>query len=66
MKIRGPDDRHGKSFQHGTHALRKRCPACKKLRRFYEPPGDQGGDRPGRKRMGWTKQDGLWICARCS
>lgn len=44
----------------GTHALRKRCPRCHKLRRFYEPPGDQGGTR--KPRVGWTKVDGQWVC----
>ena len=29
----------------GTHGLRKRCPCCRKIRKFYEPPGDQGGQR---------------------
>jgi hypothetical protein len=32
----------------GTHGLRKRCPCCGKVRKFFEPPGDQGGDRHGR------------------
>jgi hypothetical protein len=58
--------RPGPGKYRGTHALRKRCPACKKLRRFFEPPGDvyQGGSRPSRK--GWTKlADGRWICRFC-
>jgi hypothetical protein len=33
----------------GTHDLRKRCPCCKKVRKFYEPPGDQGGKRVARR-----------------
>lgn len=37
-----------KSLKGGTHALRKRCPICRKVRKFYEPPGDQGGNRSSR------------------
>lgn len=33
----------------GSHALRRRCPACGKLRKFYEPPGDQGGEAHPRR-----------------
>lgn len=47
----------------GTHGLRKRCPRCKKLRRFYEPPRDQGGERPSR--AGWEKVGGRWTCRFC-
>jgi len=50
--------------QRGTHALRKRCPLCHKLRRFYEPPGDQGGERVSRG--GWRKVDGQWVCGCAS
>lgn len=59
--------RPGPGKYKGTHALRKRCPACKKLRRFFEPPGDvyQGGSRASRR--GWTKSaDERWICPFCS
>jgi len=48
----------------GTHALRKRCPLCKKRRRFYEPPGDQGGNNR-LPRAGWKKVNGQWICPYC-
>lgn len=47
----------------GTHALRKRCPQCKKLRRFYEPPMDQGGERLSRAK--WAKVNNRWICIYC-
>lgn len=54
---------HSKNRMKGTHALRKRCPVCRKVRRFYEPPGDQGGDRPSR--AGWRVIDGRWTCKTC-
>lgn len=51
----------------GSHALRRRCPKCKKLRRFYEPPTDVGGKfgRAGTHR-GWAKVVGQWICVSCA
>jgi hypothetical protein len=63
----------------GTHALRRRCPVCKKLRRFYEPPGGvraatRGMSKDGLHmigakqracRKGWKKVGGRWVCARC-
>ncbi len=53
----------GSSKTEGTHALRKRCPVCGKRRRFYEPPGDQGGSRESRK--GWQKVNNVWTCGFC-
>lgn len=41
---------NGSSAKRGSHGLRRRCPVCKKLRKFCEPPGDVGGeDHPRRK-----------------
>lgn len=47
----------------GTHGLRRRCPRCKHLRRFYEPPGDQGDHRPARAK--WVKVGNFWVCRPC-
>ncbi len=59
-----PAAKHGPGRRYGTHALRKRCPICRKLRRFAEPPGDQGGEREDKK--GWHKlADGRWVCPQC-
>jgi len=46
-----------------THDLRKKCPRCKKLRRFYEPPSDCGGERISRKK--WRKVGSRWVCVFC-
>ena len=45
----------------GTHSLRKRCPVCRKLRKF---PGNEQA-RARRVKMGWGKVDGLWTCPFC-
>lgn len=50
--------------QRGTHALRKRCPLCKKLRRFCDTPSDLGGTRDNRK--GWHKIENRWCCPFCT
>lgn len=52
-----------------TRALRKRCPRCKKVRRFCEPPGDRGGERPAY--LLWVKEEGpgttsVWVCRWCT
>ena len=49
----------------GSHALRKRCPECGKVRKFSEPDGSQGGeDHP--RRMDWLKDPtGRWVCGWC-
>lgn len=48
-----------------SRPLRKRCPVCKKLRGFSEPPGDQGGeDHPSRKP--WQKINNVWVCGWCA
>lgn len=48
----------GSAAKRGTHGLRKRCPKCKKLRKFCVPPDHV--------RLGWTKFFGRWICASCT
>ena len=53
------------SVMKDAEALQKELDETKKRRRFYEPPGDQGGNR--RPRVGWTKrEDGRWICPLCA
>lgn len=48
----------------GKNALRRRCPRCKKLRKFCEPPGDVGGElHPRRPR--WKTVDNVWVCGWC-
>lgn len=48
----------------GNSALRKRCPRCKILRKFCEPPGDQGGeDHPRRPKWQWLPEG--WVCGWC-
>lgn len=49
----------GATAKRGTHGLRKRCPVCKKLRRFSAPELRAGC-------LGWTKERGRWLCPRCS
>lgn len=44
--------------------LKKRCPCCKKLRGFREPPGDQGGER--HRRPLWVKTPFGWACGYCA
>jgi hypothetical protein len=59
--------RPGPGKHRGTHALRRRCPACHKLRRFYEPPGDvTPNPRSGRERAGWRVINGRWVCPFCT
>jgi hypothetical protein len=41
------------------HALKRRCPVCKKLRRFYEHGGTHHAGET------WTKIDGIWTCNFC-
>lgn len=60
-----------KKLKGGTHALRKRCPVCRKVRKFFEPPGDVGGNRHDRflkwrgvvEKLGFTCDDArpTWI-----
>lgn len=50
----------GRTKSRGTHGLRKRCPLCKHLRRFYEPPRNHGGEREAR--AGWVKVGNRWVC----
>ena len=55
----------GSSRKRGTHGLRKRCPQCKILRKFYEPPGDVGGEN--HRGPAWVKYPDLrrWVCGYC-
>jgi len=63
--VRETGEVKGAGAKRGTHGLRKRCPLCKKLRKFREPPGDQSGeDKPRRPK--WTKVGGRWVCGFCS
>lgn len=43
----------------GSRAINKRCPVCKKLRKFCPPGSDP-------LRRGWTRERGRWLCPRCS
>ena len=54
----------GATKKRGTHGLRKRCPRCRKLRKFCEPDGSQGGELKPR-RPKWDKIDGRWVCGFC-
>lgn len=49
----------GAKAKRGTHGLRKRCPCCKKLRKFAHPPAHDRVE-------GWTKVGDQWICRLCS
>lgn len=49
----------GATAKRGTHGLRKRCPLCKKLRKFSAPEHRAAY-------FGWTKERGCWVCPRCS
>lgn len=49
----------------GNHALRRRCPVCKKLRKFHEPNGRVGGE-PHPRRRPWKLVDNVWICGWCT
>lgn len=54
--------------RNGSHALRRRCPVCKHLRKFYEPDGNHGGechrDRMPRTHGTWMRIDGVWVCGK--
>lgn len=54
----------GATAKRGTHGLRKRCPICRKLRKFREPHGNQGGEVHPRRKS-WRKLDGRWVCGLC-
>ncbi len=47
-----------------NHALRHRCPRCKKVRRFHDVPGDRGDPRA--TDAGWTLVDNVWVCGWCT
>lgn len=52
----------GAAAKRGTHGLRKRCQACRKLRKFV---GNAGG-RDALLARGWRKgPDGRWRCPEC-
>lgn len=44
--------------------LKHRCPCCKKLRGFREPPGDQGGE--DHRRPPWELTPFGWACGYCA
>lgn len=52
----------GATAKRGTHGLRKRCPVCKKLRKFRMSAEGYAAHTIGR----WTKRGGRWVCPRCS
>lgn len=48
----------------GTHCLRKRCPVCRKLRKFREPDSSTiGEDHP--RRIPWVLTPFGWCCSLC-
>lgn len=47
------------------HALRRRCPLCKILRKFCEPDGNHGGERHPR-RPPWILSPFGWCCGWCT
>lgn len=58
----------GSGAKRGTHGLRKRCPKCKKLRKFYEPDGNHGGEdhRTRAPQLpNWHKEGNQWVCNFC-
>jgi len=40
----------------------KRCPQCRKKRRFVEGGGDH---EQNEREKAWSKIDGVWICSYC-
>jgi hypothetical protein len=48
----------------GTHALRRRCPVCRKLRKFREGDSSQSGEGHPR-RMPWVITPFGWCCGWC-
>jgi hypothetical protein len=50
----------GSQAKRGTKGLRKRCPWCKKLRRFHYKTGDVA-----ELKSGWEKRGGCWVCPFC-
>jgi hypothetical protein len=49
----------------GSRTLRKRCPICKRVRKFAEPPGDQGGEPHPRRPNWWKVPGGYLVCGWC-
>ena len=49
----------------GSNTLRKRCPICKRVRKFREPPGDQGGEYHLRRPDWWKIPGGYLVCGWC-
>lgn len=45
-----------------NHALRHRCPRCKKVRRFHDIPNNLGRRT---SRVGWVLTDNVWVCGYC-
>jgi phage FluMu protein Com len=52
----------GSQAKRGTKGLRKRCPRCKKLRRFYYK---NDGNTEATMKPGLAKRDGRWTCPLC-
>jgi len=55
----------GSSAKRGTHGLRKRCPCCKKVRKFYRWDDGFTAFAPKYRRENWQKVDGRWVCKFC-
>lgn len=55
----------GSQAKRGTHGLRKRCPRCKKLRKFYRYDSGDTALCVGYRAAKWAKVAGRWVCIRC-
>ena len=44
----------------GSNTLRKRCPRCKRLRKWTVPP-----DHRAPEGFFWVWRDGQWVCCWC-
>lgn len=58
----------GAHAKRGTKGLRKRCPICRKLRKFYEPMDGAHQDRSSKpRRKPWVKDTvrNRWVCGWC-
>lgn len=49
----------------GSHALKKRCARCKKVRKFYRWTDGHSSFAPRWRDAAWTKIDGQWVCRFC-
>lgn len=55
---------NGSQAKRGSGGLRRRCPNCKKLRKYNESDGNHGGEHHYR-RPSWGNRDGVNICGWC-